>query len=70
MWSAIIFLIIVLALIGSSGARSAEKAMLMSYVANEDDNMVRMMKVQTITQLDNIQDDYLRQKVVSSIIQK
>jgi hypothetical protein len=62
--------IVVLLAMGASGFRTAEKAALASYVATEPDSMTRMMKVQTITQLDNIQDDFLRQKVISSIIQK
>lgn len=57
-------------LIGKSGFHSAEKAVLMSNVATEEDGATRMLKVQMVTQLDNIQDDYLRAKVVSSIIQK
>ena len=66
----IILAVVVLIVFGASGFRSAEKSMIMSYVASEDDNMVRMMKVQTITQLDNIQDEFLRAKVVTSIIQR
>lgn len=70
MFELILIGIVVLVIMGASGFKSAEKAALMSCVATEEDSTARMMKVQAITQLDNIQDDYLRQKVVSSIIQK
>jgi hypothetical protein len=66
----ILFGIVVLLIVGKSGFHSAEKALLMSHVANEQDPAARMMKVQAVTQLDNIQDEYLRAKVVTSIIQK
>lgn len=68
-WYIVLAVVIVIAF-GRSGFRSAESSLLMAQVATEPDPMVRMQKVQMITQLDNIQDDFLRQKVITSIIQK
>ena len=60
----------VLIVFGASGFRSAEKAVLMGYTYGEQDATVRMLKVQTIMQLDQVQDPVLHANVVNSVLKR
>jgi hypothetical protein len=62
--------IIILAVIVIGGAaKSAEKVMLMQYVsAHETDPAARMLKMQMITNLDQVQDAVVRGQLVNQIL--
>lgn len=50
-------------------AKPAEQVMLMQYVsAHEQDPAARMLKIQMIHNLDNIQDDFVRAQTVNQIL--
>ena len=55
----------VFAIVGSS----AEKAVLTTYVnMHEEDAAARMLKFQTIQNLDNVKDPFIRNQIVSGIL--
>ena len=50
-------------------AKPTEQVMLMNYVsAHEQDPAARMLKMQMITNLDNIQDGFVRAQMVNQIL--
>ena len=61
----IFFAVMVVGLIAKPG----EKVMLMQYVMHhETDPAARMLKIQMIQNLDNIQDDFVRGQTVNQIL--
>ncbi len=64
-----IVLIVLAVLVIGAIAKPAEKVMLMQYVAgHETDPAARMLKIQMIHNLDNIQDDFVRAQTVNQIL--
>jgi hypothetical protein len=62
--------IIILAVIVIGAIASpAEKVMLMQYVsAHEQDPASRMLKIQMINNLDNVQDGFVRGQIINHIL--
>ena len=62
-------LIVLAVLVIGAIAKPAEQVMLMNYVsAHEQDPATRMLKMQMITNLDNIQDGFVRAQMVNQIL--
>lgn len=62
-------LIILAVLVIGAFAKPAEQAMLMTYVGtHEKDPAARMLKIQMIHNLDNIEDDFVRGQTVNQIL--
>jgi hypothetical protein len=62
-------LIVLAVLVIGAIAKPAEQVMLMNYVsAHEQDPAARMLKMQMIANLDNIQDGFVRAQMVNQIL--
>ena len=62
-------LIILAVIVIGAIAKPGEKVMLMQYVSHhETDPAARMLKIQMIHNLDNIQDDFVRAQTVNQIL--
>ena len=62
-------LIVLAVLVIGAIAKPTEQVMLMNYVsAHEQDPAARMLKMQMITNLDNIQDGFVRAQMVNQIL--
>mgnify|MGYP000095933524 FL=1 len=62
-------LIVLAVLVIGAIAKPTEQVMLMNYVsAHEQDPAARMLKMQMIANLDNIQDGFVRAQMVNQIL--
>jgi hypothetical protein len=62
-------LIVLAVIVIGAIAKPTEQVMLMNYVsAHEQDPAARMLKMQMITNLDNIQDGFVRAQMVNQIL--